>query len=228
MSRSDAACRLAGAADVRAVPLTLVWFLAALLPAGCGDDLPPDVAGDIPARCNPLGGIACLMPWPSAVYLTPDDTATGVRVNLPVEAMPRNTLGVVVDPSPFNRFDGFSPSGAMLAVFPGGVSAGSLPPHQDPARSLPDETPGGTEPATVILDMSTGKRVLHFAEVDRNAVLPEERALIIRPLERLAPATRYAVAILDSVKAEDGSDLPVSPAFAALVAGDKGAIASVG
>lgn len=152
------------------------------------------------------------MPWPSAAYLVEADTPTGVRLDLPAEAMPRSVDDVAIDPAPYNRFDGFSPSGPMLAVFPTGVSDRGLPGPDDPATSLDDDSP------TVVLDMDTGQRVLHFAEVDRNALFPEERALIIRPLVRLSPGARYAVAIRKSVLAEDGAALPVSQGFRALVA----------
>lgn len=187
---------------------------------GCGgEDSAGTISLDVSDTCNPLGGESCLMPWPSSVYLTEADTATGVQLNLPAEAMPVNFDGIAIDPAPYNRFDGFSPSGPIFAVFEAGVSAAGLPPHNDPAASLRDDS------ATVLYDMTAGKRVLHFAEVDANALYPEERALIIRPLERLAPGSRIAVAIRKSVRAEDGSALPVSPAFAALLDGAGAAVA---
>ena len=195
------------------LPRLIVVAVMVLPQFGCGDDRFADAAADIPATCNPLGGMACLMPWPSAAYLTTADTTTGVRLNLPVEAMPRNFQDIAIDPAPYNRFDGFSPTGPMVALFPTGVSAEGLPGHRDPAASLQDDS------ATIVLEMDTGRRILHFAEVDENALFPEERALIIRPLERLVSGSRYAVAIRRSVKAEDGSDLPVPEAFEALVAG---------
>lgn len=177
--------------------------------AACGDD---GGGGElaIPAECNPLGGVSCLMPWPNATFMAEDSsTVTGYRLALPVEAMPVNTNEIVVDPAPLNRWDGFSPSGPILAAFPAGVSADGLPPHSDPAQSLASSSP------VVVLDMDRGERALVFAEVDMNAD-PEERALIIRPMTRLQPATRYAVAIRRAVKAADGGDLPVPEAFAAL------------
>ncbi|RMH38508.1 MAG: hypothetical protein D6689_19420 [Deltaproteobacteria bacterium] len=182
--------------------------------AGCGGD---DGGGsDIPAACNPLGaGVACMMPWPSAAYLREDPTtATGLRVDLPPDAMPVNIDDIAIDPAPWNRFDGFGVAAPMLAAFDTGVSADGLPTHRAPEASLAPDSP------IVVLNMDTGERALVFAEPDMNAEHPEERALIIRPLERLAPGARYAVAIRQSVKAADGSPLPIPPAFAALVAGE--------
>jgi hypothetical protein len=186
--------------------------LIALGACGGGDD----GGSGIPDACNPLGaGTACMMPWPSAAYLVDDQsTATGVRVELPLEAMPTNADGITVDPTPWNDYDGFAVAGPMVAAFVTGVSADGLPGHADPSASLAAESP------VVVLDMTTGERLLVFAEPDMNADYPEERALVIRPLERMQSATRYAVAIRKSVKAADGTELPIPPAFAALVAGD--------
>lgn len=183
---------------------------------------PPDVpdaatidAGgglDIAEACNPLGFEACLMPWPSAVYLRDADTTTGVQLDLPIEAMPTNGRGMTVSPAPFNRFDGFAPSGPMVVAFPDGVSGEGLPPSTDATASLDDDSP------VVVVNMDSGERVPVFAEVDANAIFPEDRALIIRPFARLEPATRYAVAIRNTVKAADGGALPVPPGFGALLA----------
>lgn len=158
-------------------------IIASLFAWGCSDD--PAGAADagdptvIPAACNPLGGPSCLAPWPSSVYLDPADTPTGYRVALPVEAMPVNYEDVSIDPAAYNRYDGFAPSGHMVALFPAGVSSEGLPPHTDPGASL------AADSATVVINMDSGERLLHFAEIDMNAVFPEDRALIIRPLVRM-------------------------------------------
>lgn len=189
-------------------------------PADAGADAAPPadaLPGGIPAACNPLGaGVQCMMPWPSAAYLSDDaTTATGVRVDIPAAAMPVNKHDVAIDPAAWNRFDGFAPSGVILAAFSSGVSAEGLPPHTDYSQSLAADSP------IVLLNMDTGERAAFFAEVDMNTDDPLERALIIHPAQRLAPATRYAVAIRKTVKpgvasAGEGGHLPVSEAFAAL------------
>jgi hypothetical protein len=69
----------------------------------------------------------------------------------------------------------------------------------------------------VILDMTTGTRVAHFAEVDAYAnAQPDSQALLLRPAARLAGGHRYAVAITRRVRARDGSELATPPGFAAL------------
>jgi hypothetical protein len=188
---------------LRGARSSLVVLMVAAAVAACGEDADPravDGDGDegdedggggegaIADECNPLGGATCLMPWPSSAYLEADEsTATGFRVGLPIEGMPKNGDNIVVDPAPWNRFDGFSPSGAMLAAFEGGVSADGLPSHTDPAASLAGDSP------VVVLNMDTGDRALVFAEVDMNVEDETLRPLIIRPLERLAAGARYAV-----------------------------------
>jgi hypothetical protein len=170
---------------------------------------------DIPDHCNPLGGQGCLMPWPSAVFEVADSTsATGFRLKIGEASMPKNIDAVAVDPTSLNRWDGFAASGPMIAEFPTGVSNASLPSWKNPDASLAADSP------IVLLDMKTGERAPFFAEVDQNTQDINRRALIIRPLARLRPSSRYAVAIKKSVKAADGSDLPIPEAFAAAVAGD--------
>ncbi|HKE17251.1 MAG TPA: hypothetical protein VKB80_20395 [Kofleriaceae bacterium] len=186
--------------------------------AGAGDDDGADDGGAafvVAPECNPLGdGQSCLLPWPSSAYLAADETtSTGFRVALPIEAMPSNNEDVAIDPAPWNRNDGFSPSGAMLAAFPGGVSPDGLPPHTDPAASLADDSP------VVVLNMDTGERQLVFAEVDMNIYEPDQRPLIIRPLERMAPGAHYAVAVRRSVLDASGQPLEPTPGFQALVDG---------
>jgi hypothetical protein len=193
----------------------LALTVASALAAGCGDNTAAgdlaDVGDDDPAEDD--GGEE-VIPWPSSAYLTEDSsTATGLRVALPIEAMPANSDGVAIDPAAWNRFDGFSPSGAIVATFPSGVAADGLPTHADPAGSLADDS------LIVVLNMDTGERLTLFAEVDMNINFPEERPLIIRPLERMAGGARYAVAIREGVLGGDGQPLARPPAFQALLDG---------
>ncbi|MBT8493330.1 MAG: hypothetical protein KJO07_09765, partial [Deltaproteobacteria bacterium] len=188
----------------------LIAAAAALFAIACGSE----DKGGAPDECNPLGGPACLMPWPSSAYLEDDPSAaTGVRLALPAEAMPVNIDGVAIKPDYFNRFDGYSVSGPMLVDFETGVSADGLPHHTDPGASLRPDSP------VVVINMDTGDRVILFAEPDLNGKEPENQTLIIRPLDRLQSASRYVVAVRKSVKAADGGEIPVPEAFQRLVDG---------
>ena len=93
---------------MRRYALLAVSFMAVAACGGDGDDGGPEGIAD---ACNPLGGVSCLLPWPSAAFLAEDaTTATGVRLSLDVAGMPINVDGKPVEPAFFNRFDGFPPS----------------------------------------------------------------------------------------------------------------------
>jgi len=180
--------------------------------AACGGD--ESNLGGIPDECNPLGGQACMMPFPSMIYMDQDATSeTGFRLAIPAEAMPVNVDGDAVDPTPFNRRDGFSTLGPILAAFPTGVSPDGLPSFKNPDESLAANSP------IVLIDMESGERVPFFAEVDQNVALAEARNLMIRPLTRMKPGTRFAVGIRTGVKALGGGELPVPEAFEILRSG---------
>jgi hypothetical protein len=189
--------------------------LAAAPLAGCGggddDDDDDDLVAGIPAECNPLGGAGCITPWPSALYEVEDTaSATGMKLALAEGAWPANAEGVELDPAPYNRRDGFSPGAQLFTVFPEGVDDANLVGWDDPAASLTDASP------TVIIDMTDGGRVAHFAELDANALDPEDQALYIRPVARLAGGHRYAVAVRTSLKAAGGGELATPPGFVAI------------
>jgi len=171
-----------------------------------------NTALSIEAQCNPLGINHCMTPWPNAVFEVDDATTmTGRKLAIPDATLPTNSSGVQVDPTLWNLADGFSPAAPMVMSFPGGVSVAGLPPVDNMDLSLAPDSP------TVILDMTTGQRVAHFAEVDAQATGSlDSQALFLRPAQRLIGGHRYAVAITTAVKAADGSELPIPPGFAAL------------
>lgn len=212
--------------SLRAVVLVALGSLV-----GCSDPAPVTPADSgVPAdrgavtdaatvrmECNPLGfPEACLLPFPSAYY-----QADNGQLALPPAAMPvstgRTSNGsdpVALNPAPWNRLDGFSPSGALSIYFPERVDPASLVPHTELARSL---TPAAS---TALVDMTSGQRVLHFAEVDATAREGRPQVLIIRPMVRLIPGHRYAVAVTTAVRAVGGGALTVPPGFAAVRAGN--------
>lgn len=184
--------------------------VAALLGA-CGGNkhLPVD------PECNPLGVNHCMVPWPSSAFEVDDPTtATGRRLAIPMGALPVNIDDLATDPSGWNAADGFSPAAPMVMAFPGGVSPQGLPPIDNMDLSLAADSP------TVVIDMTTGTRVAHFAEIDMQATdTPDSQALFIRPAARLIGGHRYAVAITNRVRAADGEDLPSPEGFQALLDG---------
>lgn len=188
-----------------------VFLMAATLWAGCDDD----PALTIPANCNPLAmpGSRCMVPWPSSAFEIDDDsTVTKRRVAIPERTLPVTYDNIPTDPKDWNTYDGFSASAPIIVQFPGGVSPAGLPPVDNMAPSLAADSP------TILIDMTTGTRVAHFSEVDAGAADadPASQAMFIRPAARLMPGHRYAVALTKRVKAKDGTELPISPGFAAL------------
>ncbi|MDP3278512.1 MAG: hypothetical protein Q8Q09_25200 [Deltaproteobacteria bacterium] len=170
--------------------------------------------------CNPLGfSPTCAFPFPSTYYLAEDRaTATGVRVAIPEGALPASLAtsgseGITFDPRELNRRDGFSPAGPFVLWFPERIDPATLVAASALDRSvLPQAT-------TALVDMTTGERVPHFAEIDTLASARQRQTLVIRPMRRLAPGRRYAVAISRGVRAVGGGFLSVPPGFRAILDG---------
>jgi hypothetical protein len=182
-------------------------FLAvALLVAACGDDAP-----SVPDEANPLGTTTNILPYPSSLYEVAD--GDGVRLDVPLGAFPMNTqMNPPLDPTPFARRKGWPASTTILWAVKGGADPAGFVDHRSMADSITDAS------ATVLLDMTTGERVAHFAEVDANEYdIFDHQAVYIRPAARLAGGHRYAVAIRKSLKARDGSALPISTGFQAVL-----------
>lgn len=169
--------------------------------------------------CDPLVPTYCGFPFPSSVRLADDAaTVTGKRVAFTSEMLPRHNR-YKTDPKPWADLDGFSPTGTLLAHFPTATIAG-LPSQDDLGLSVTTASP------TIVVDVSTGELVPHFAELDMTARNDDERTFMIRPVVRLKDATRYLVAIRH-VKDASGAEIAPSPAFAALRDGTPSDDASV-
>ena len=79
---------------------------------------PVDQLDPLNPSCDQLDPGFCLFPFPSDHWTTPADTVTGLRVDLPITAMPRNVYGKPIDPTEWNRNDGFSPGTALTTFLP--------------------------------------------------------------------------------------------------------------
>ncbi len=157
------------------------------------------LAIDPARRCDSLIDEHCLLPYPSSYFLRSDPTTpTGLRVDYGPDSLPANTGGKRVDPTDWNTLDGFSPGPVLLALFPDtgapvDLTASKVAFHTDFARSLDADHP------TLLVEADSGRRVVHFAEMDANVDDVTRKALIIRPGERLRDGTRYLVAIRNLV-----------------------------
>ena len=70
-------------------------------------------APTVPPGCDPFGGSHCLTPWPNDYFRKDGHLA------LTASMMPRNTQGVPIEPSDYNRVDGFSPGREIVLKVPG-------------------------------------------------------------------------------------------------------------
>ncbi|HEV7762395.1 MAG TPA: hypothetical protein VGO78_25475 [Acidimicrobiales bacterium] len=178
---------------------------------------PPPLHGSIdvplahdPARCDPLGGERCYLPFPNDYFTVADRTTdTGRRVRFAADALPANTAGVHIDPTELNRNDGFSPGSAIAVLLPGlDLAASGGAPVTDMARSLDRRAP------IVIIDATTGRRHPYWAELDASAPDDAHRLLFVRPTENFREGHRYIVALRNLVDTA-GDDIAPSPAFEA-------------
>src|SRR5262249_15904684 len=82
--------------------------------------LPPaPIALTLYGACHALDARSCLPPFPNDRFTVPDaSTDTGRRVHLDLLSMPRNVAGKPIDPTDWNRNDGFSPSSPILTYVP--------------------------------------------------------------------------------------------------------------
>jgi len=161
-------------------------------------------------RCDFIGlsPSRCVLPFPNDWFTVPDrSTDTGIRVNLAAASLPANVSGVHVDPTEWNRNDGWSP-GAMLVIHVPGVdlTASGAPPITDIGRSLAPGSP------IVIVDADTGERWPFFAELDANATSDANRALLVRPARNFLEGHRYVVGFRHLVDGA-GQAIPPSRAF---------------
>ncbi len=142
-------------------------------------------------RCDVLAPTKCLMPFPNDFFTVRDaSSATGRRVHFDPVSMPVNSSSKPIDPTEWNRNDGFSP-GAMIVTYVDqlDLTRSGAAPITDIGASLRPDQP------IVLLDATTGTRWPFFAELDAQAAPPDRRALIIRPAKNLIEGHRYVVAL---------------------------------
>lgn len=138
------------------------------------DNSPPPAAASLDSsvlqdllsfdRCDFLNREYCMFPWPNNWFTTADSsTDTGLRINLSPLSMPSNVLGKPLDPSDWNRNDGFSPGQAILVRIPGlDLARTGAVPLTDIAKSYAHDAP------IQVIDAETGERQLIWAEMDAN------------------------------------------------------------
>ena len=183
--------------------------LAGMLPALSANAAVPDVVGAPAGICDPIDDAKCLLPFPNDFYTVPADTDTGLRVNLSPLAMPQNVAGKPIDPTYWNRNDGFSPGSLILTYVPGvDLDETGAPPITDMAQSLAPDSP------IVLLNADTGERHPFWAELDAHDEAGTTPLLLIRPAVNLDEGARFIVA-LRNMKDSSGATIAPNASFAA-------------
>lgn len=163
--------------------------------------------------CDPLDEGQCLFPFPSSHHLAEDpSTETGYRVAFEQGSFLTRRDGTELDPASWNTRDGFSINSTLIFYFAGGVADG-LNAWDDIGAYAADDA------RTVIVDLTTGERVAHYADHDQTALNEEQRAYTLHPAEPLKYDHEYAVGVRGLVKA-DGSPVEPSEAFTKLRDGE--------
>src|SRR5919198_1685389 len=108
--------------------------------------------------------------------------------------MPANAEGKHIDPTDYNRADGYSPGQLIVTHVPGLDNQGAFNrtravPVTDMARTYDRNQP------IVLLNADTGKRQLIWSELDSTATSPETTNLLIRPAVNLDYRGHYIVAL---------------------------------
>ncbi|MFT5430281.1 MAG: pimeloyl-ACP methyl ester carboxylesterase [Myxococcota bacterium] len=157
---------------------------------------------------NPLVPESALCPFPSDFYLADDPTTpTGRRLALPQEAFrPGQRQGQAL----FDSVDGFSVTPLIVAYLPGSVDVATLPSPTEHGESIADES------TVFLVEEGTWERIPVLAEIDANAIVTEQTALLIRALTALKPNTGYAVVLREGLRAMDGTAHVANEAFMAL------------
>ncbi len=177
---------------------------------GDDDDTVEPISVPEEEGCENTNPLYCAFPFPSDRYLVEDaTTTTGYRLSYPPEALPDEIDADTFDFEPYERLDGFSPATQIMTLFETPPDLTGAASYLDIERSLDPGSP------TVILDLDTGERIAHFAELDLRALSDAETVLYLRLAGRLEEGRAYGVA-LRALNDLDGNPLEPSSAFAAL------------
>ena len=192
------------------------------MPAGARDAL--TTVGEKVGFCDPIDPAACLLPFPNDFFTVPDATTdTGLRLNLNLLGMPRNVAQIPIDPTDYNRQDGFSPGSLIVTKVPGLDTPGAVEATNPVGLTDLGRYTEANAPV-VVINADTGQRHPIWVELDRsedlngNPPVAAKTALLIRPAVNFAEATRYIVALRFLRKASGALIAPQAP-FRAFRAG---------
>jgi hypothetical protein len=149
------------------------------------------------ADCQPFAGAPCLLPFPNDLFTAPDaSTPTGLRVRLPVNAMPVSSSGQRIAVAEYDRNDGFSPGSTVVLHVPGLDNEQAFS-NTGGVRLADMSEAFAPEQPVVIIDQSTGTRQLIWSELDAGASTPQSTDLLIHPGADFSEGHTYVVALRD-------------------------------
>ena len=151
----------------------------------------------------------CLFPFPNSRQTVRDDsTVTGNRVSFKPEWLPANNKGKHINPTEWNRNDGFSPGQAIVLRVPGiDLEQSGLAGIDNIGASLDADAP------VIIWDNTSEERVPYWAELDSHvAAGSADQVLYIRPAVNYGAGHEIMVGIRD-LKDASGNVLPAPAKF---------------
>lgn len=163
---------------------------------------------EVYTSCDPLDPSICALPFPSSFFLEDADTPSGHQVAFSADSLGIDRDNNRMDPTRWNERDGFATAGPLLTFF------ADLDPADLMGHDALDQVNSDTV-TTVILDVETGERVPHWAELDMSAEYDDERLLILQPAVPLHHDRHYVVGIR-GLSTTGGGSVAVSSGFAAL------------
>ena len=141
-------------------------------------------------RCDILDDSKCLFPFPNDHFTVEDPSMdSGRRINFEQASMPANAGGVHIDPTEWNRNDGFSPGSSGLLHIPGiDLAQSGAAPITAIEQSLEADAP------VLMIDVDTGQRIPLWVEADLQVTGPNDVTLMVRPAVQLREEHRHIVA----------------------------------
>ena len=202
-------------------------FLALCLAAASLALVPAGAQVSLRRPCDPLDPALCLLPFPNDRFTRLDPTtATGRRIDFQLAEMPRSIAGKPIDPTEWNRNDGFSPGSMVLTFVPGldlyrtwgtqAMTGARVGGPNDPRDQLAEIGRYAAPNAPILLiDATTGRRWPFWSELDHNAATADDdRILIVRPAVNFLEGHRYLVG-LRNLRDNGGAVIPADAQFAA-------------
>jgi hypothetical protein len=157
----------------------------------------PATAAPKPSRtCDFLDPAVCLQPWPNDFFRKDG------RIALSPKAMPADKDGKRIDPSAWNRNDGFSPGQAIITRVPGLTRRAFRRTNPVQLRDLSRYR--AKKAPILVIDARTGKRHPIWAELDPHPKRAADVNLQVRPASNWKEGARYIVALRNLKNAKGG------------------------